>query len=417
MSFSSSASNSRQLSQTRARMRSLPLPAIPGRIGATRQEETAMADRPEPYRGLFVLDASQGIAGPYCASLLAACGATVVKVEPPAGDWSRGLSTREGTQSVMHVAFNRGKRSVVLDLQTEAGRAAMARLAARADVMLEAFRPGVAKRLGLVPEAGKDDVVFLSISGFGQQGPNAERPATDGVVQAYSGLVSLNLGMDGIPHRTGQVMVVDMTTGLSAMIAVQAALAEQARDRAAGAAPRRRVLDVSLMQSAAALMAFNVAEAGLLGRVPPLSNVPAGTYQGSDGRWFMVAFLREAEWVQFCGVAGRPDLAADPRFDSFPKRAEHREALLPVLRETFAREPATAWTERFKAARMLCDMVNSPLDWLADPHAEAVEAAIPLAQPGLGTLPFPRLPGLGPWSVPAPALGEHTEAVLQEMGL
>src|SRR5215218_6180311 len=166
-----------------------------------------MADRLQPYRGLFVLDASQGIAGPYCATQLAACGATVVKLEPPAGDWSRGLTTREGSQSVMHVSFNRGKRSVMLDLQAEAGRAAMQKLAAKADVMLEAFRPGVAKRIGLVPEAGKPDVVFLSISGFGQHGPNAERPCTDGVAQAATGLVSLNQGMDGVPHRTGPVMV------------------------------------------------------------------------------------------------------------------------------------------------------------------------------------------------------------------
>ncbi|MCO6418118.1 CoA transferase [Siccirubricoccus sp. KC 17139] len=371
----------------------------------------------KPYQGLFVLDASQGIAGPYCATLLAACGADVVKVEPPAGDWSRGLSTREGTQSVMHVSFNRGKRSVVLDLQTEAGRTALAKLAARADVMLEAFRPGVARRLGLVPEAGKPDVVFLSISGFGQQGPESERPCTDGVAQAYTGLVSLNIGADGIPHRTGQLMAVDMTTGLSACIAVQAALAEQARDRHAGAPPRRRVLDVSLMQSAAALMGFNVAEAGMLGQVPPAANVPAGTYQGSDGRWFMAAFLREPEWVTFCEVAGRPELAEDPRFQGFPNRAKHRDILVPSLRETFARQPTPYWVERFKAARLLCDVVNTPLDWLADAHVRAVGAAVPLEQPGLGTLPFPKLPGLGPWSVPAPALGEHTEEVLREVGL
>src|SRR3954471_4880065 len=287
-----------------------------------------MADRLQPYRGLFVLDASQGIAGPYCATQLAACGATVVKIEPPAGDWSRGLSTREGTQSAMHVAFNRGKRSVMLDLQAEAGRAAMAKLAARADVMLEAFRPGVAKRIGLVPEAGKPDVVFLSISGFGQQGPNSERPCTDSVAQAYSGMVSLNIGMDGVPHRTGQIMMVDMVTGLSAFVAVQAALAEQARDRAAGAPPARRVLDVSLMQSAAALMAFNIAEQGLLGRVPPAANLPSGTYQGSDGRWLMVAMLREPEFRQLCDIIGRPALAEDPRFASFALRSEHREALL-----------------------------------------------------------------------------------------
>jgi formyl-CoA transferase len=376
-----------------------------------------MADRLQPYRGLFVLDASQGIAGPYCATQLAACGADVVKIEPPAGDWSRGLSTREGTQSVMHVSFNRGKRSAVLDLQSEAGRAAMLKLAARADVMLEAFRPGVAKRLGLVPEAGKPDVVFLSISGFGQQGPHSERPCTDSVMQAYSGMVSLNVGMDGVPHRTGQIMAVDMVTGLSAFIAVQAALAEQALDRVAGAAPRARVLDVSLLQSAAALMGFNIAEQGLLGRVPPAANLPAGTYQGSDGRWFMVALLREPDYVQLCELIGRPGLATDPRFTSFALRSDHRDALLPEIRAAVATRPAAEWVQRFQAARMLCDLVNTPLDWLADPHAQAIGAAVPLDQPGLGTLPFPRLPGLGPWSVPAPGLGEHTEEVLREIGL
>ena len=371
----------------------------------------------KPYRGLFVLDASQGIAGPYCATLLAACGAEVVKVEPPAGDWSRGLSTREGTQSVMHVAFNRGKRSVVLDLRTEEGRAAMRRLAARADVMLEAFRPGVAARLGLVPEAGKPDVVFLSISGFGQRGPYAERPCTDSVAQAFSGLVALNEGADGVPHRTGPVMVADVVTGISAFAAVQAALAEQAAVRAAGAAPRPRVLDVSLMQSAAALLGFNIAEQGLLGAAPSMPNVPAGTYQGSCGGWVMVAMLREPEFEQMCKVLDLPDLPADPRFASFAERARHRDALLPLLREAFRTRPAAEWVERFQAERMLCDRVNTPLDWLAEPHVRAVKAALPLEQPGLGTLPLPALPGLGPWSVPAPALGAHTAEVLAELGL
>ncbi|GAA0576519.1 CaiB/BaiF CoA-transferase family protein [Craurococcus roseus] len=371
----------------------------------------------KPYRGLFVLDASQGIAGPYCATLLAACGAEVVKVEPPAGDWSRGLSTREGTQSAMHVAFNRGKRSVVLDLRTEEGRAALARLASRADVMLEAFRPGVAARLGLVPEAGKPDVVFLSVSGFGQRGPYAERPCTDGVAQAFTGLVALNEGADGVPHRTGPVMAVDVVTGISAFAAVQAALAEQAAARAAGAPPMPRVLDVSLMQSAAALMGYNIAEQGLLGRAPAMPNTPAGTYQGSCGGWFMVAFLREPEWPRFCAAAGLPALADDPRFASFAERARHRDALLPALREAFRARPAAEWVERFQAERMLSDRVNTPLEWLADPHVRAVKAAVPLEQPGLGTLPLPALPGLGPWSVPAPALGAHTAEVLAELGL
>jgi formyl-CoA transferase len=376
-----------------------------------------MSEMPKPYKGLFVLDASQGIAGPYCASLLAACGADVLKIEPPAGDWSRGLTTREGTQSVMHVSFNRGKRSAVLDLQTEAGRAAMAKLAARADVMLEAFRPGVAKRLGLTPDAGKPDVVFLSISGFGQQGPYSERPCTDSVAQAFTGMVSMNVGMDGVPHRTGPIYAVDVVTGISAFAAVQAALAEQTRDRAAGAPPRARMLDVSLMQAAVALMGCNIAEQGFLGHAPALANVPSGTYQGSDGKWVMAAMLREPEFPQMCQVLDLPDLSADPRFASFADRARNRDALLPIIREAFLKRPAAEWVRRFHAARMLCDLVNAPLDWLADPHVRVVGAAVPLEQPGLGTLSFPTLPGLGPWSVPAPALGEHTAEVLAELGL
>lgn len=376
----------------------------------------AQAETPKPYRGLFVLDTSQGIAGPYCATLLAACGADVVKVEPPAGDWGRGLSTRKGDISVMHVSGNRGKRGIVLDLQQEADRKALAGLAARADVMLEAFRPGVARRLGIVPEAGKPDVVFLSVSGFGQLGPYAERPCTDGVAQAFTGMVAMNAGADGVPHRTGPILTVDMVTGLSAFAAVQAALAEQQRDRLTGAAPRRRVLDVSLVQSAAALMAMNIAEHALLGEAPRLLNVPAGSYRGSDGGWVMVAMLREPEFVQMCQVLELPDLSQDPRFATYADRGRNRDAILPIIREAFLKRPAGEWVERFQAARMLCDRVNGPLDYLADPHVVATGAAPVLDQPGLGALPFPVLPGLGPWVAPAPALGQHTAEVLAELG-
>jgi crotonobetainyl-CoA:carnitine CoA-transferase CaiB-like acyl-CoA transferase len=302
----------------------------------------------------------------------------------------------------------------MLDLTQAADKARLARLAARADVMLEAFRPGVAKRLGVVPEAGKPDVVFASISGFGQAGPYAERPCTDGIAQAFTGMVAMNLGMDGVPHRTGAVLAVDMTTAHTACIAVQAALAEQARDRHAGAPPQRRVLDVSLVQSSAALMGYNIAEWGLLGRAPGALNTPSGTYQASDGRWVMFGLLRESDFPLLCQVLELPDLSQDARFASFPARAEHREALLAIIREAVLRRPSGEWLARFHAARMLCDQVNSPLDWLADAHVEASGAAPPLDQPGLGTLRFPALPGLGAWTRPAPSLGEHTDEVLKE---
>jgi len=118
-----------------------------------------------------------------------------------------------------------------------------------------------------------------------------------------------------------------------------------------------------------------------------------------------------------CSVLELPDLSADPRFATFADRARNRDELLPIIREAFLKRPAAEWVQRFHAARMLCDKVNTPLDWLADPHVRTVGAVVPLEQPGLGTLPFPALPGLGPWSVPAPALGEHTREVLAELGL
>ncbi|MDJ0389572.1 CoA transferase [Roseomonas sp. E05] len=375
-----------------------------------------MSEEMRPYRGLRVLDASQGIAGPYCGMLLAASGAEVVKLEPPGGDWSRGLSTRANGQSVMHVTFNRGKRSIVLDLKQAEGRATAQALAARADVLIEAFRPGVAARLGLGPEATPEDAICLSISGFGQQGPYAGQPCTDSVAQGFSGLAALNPGPDGAPHKVG-TLVADVVTGLSAFAAVQAALAQRMLERGGAAPPQRRVLDVSLMAGMAGLLAMPLAEAGLLGRAPAALNLPAGSYQAADGAWVMVALVRETEFVALCEVLGLPELPHDPRFASFAARAEHREALLPLVRAAFTTRPAEDWLARLGTAGLLASRVNTPLDWLADPHVQAVGAAAPLRQPEMGELPMPALPGFGHWLAPAPALGAHTAEILRELAI
>jgi formyl-CoA transferase len=292
----------------------------------------------------------------------------------------------------------------------------VAKLAARADILIEAFRPGVAARIGLAPEAAKEDAVCVSVSGFGQSGPYRERPCTDGIAQAFSGLVAVNAGADGVPHKTG-TLVVDVVTGISAFAACQAALAERAQDAAAGRPGRRRHLDVSLMQTAAALMVLPISESGLLGRLPGELNTPAGSYPTKDGAWIMFALVREEEWVNLCRTINRADLLEDPRFTDFKTRFANKPALISILREEFLTRDAAEWVTLLQGARLLCDRVNTPLEFLADPHVQAVGAAPILHQPELGSLPFPAIPGFGAWERTAPALGEDTEALLAEWGI
>jgi formyl-CoA transferase len=357
-----------------------------------------------PYRGIRVLDAGQGIAGPYCGMMLAACGADVIKLEPAEGSKADGVS-------VMTVAFNRGKRSVVLDLKSDEGRAAAAKLASRADVLIEAFRPGVAARLGLGPENAKPDAVCLSISGFGQHGPYRERPCTDSVAQAFSGFVALNAGADGAPHKAGP-FIVDMATGIHAFAAVQVALAARAQD----SAPRQRLIDMSLMAAGANLLTHQIAEWGYQGTPAAPPNAPAGAYQAACGAWVMITLVREAEWLAICDVLDLPEAKTDPRFRSFALRWENRAPLTAVIRAAFARRDAADWVARLQARRLLADRVNSPLDWLANDHVVASGAAARIAQPRLGAVPLPMLPGLGHFHAPAPGLGEHTAQVLAELG-
>src|SRR3954471_10939472 len=203
-----------------------------------------------PFAGLKVVDLSQGIAGPYCAMLLAQHGAQVIKVEGIGeGDWARTLGTRYGSHSAFSIIGNLGKRSVAIDLKSEAGKQVLWRLLKGADVFLEGFRPGVIKRLGFDYEAvsaREPRILYLSISGFGQTGPLAERPAMDPVLQAYTGLMNENRGADGIPHRI-PIIAIDMSTGLFAFTAVAAALHAR-RDE-----PRGRHIEASLMQAASGL--------------------------------------------------------------------------------------------------------------------------------------------------------------------
>ena len=371
-----------------------------------------------PYRGLKVLDLGQGVASPYCGMLLALYGADVVKVEPPEGDWARNLGGKYdgGRQSAMSLTFNRGKRGLTLDLKTDAGRAALRKLAEQADVLIEGFRPGVAARLGVGYESLKDvnpKLIMVSISGFGQTGPYSQRPVTDAAAQAFSGFVNANRGPDDVPHRA-PILICDVATGMYAYQSVATALYAR-RDTGVG-----RWIDVSLMASAAAFIGHRSPEAWLEQGSAPALNVPAGSYQTKDG-WVVVAIVNEPQFVRWCGALNRPDLPGEARFANFPQRAAHEAELVAIIRDIMAGETSATWLERLRAADVICDPVTTYQDWYADPHVLAVGGASVLNQPGLGELRMPRTPGALPSTeaalTPAPRNGQHSAEVLAEYGI
>src|SRR3984957_17457990 len=286
---------------------------MPGRPGLAAEKKLSPTHE-APYRGLRVLDFGQGIASPYCAMLLGVYGAEIIKVEPPEGDWSRYLGTTYRSHTALSAVYNRGKRSLCLDLKQQAGIGIARRLARDCDVFIEGFRPGVAARLGIGYELlSKDNpgLIYLSVSGFGQSGPYAKRPGSDSVAQAFSGLVSINLGNDKTPHRVGTT-ISDVVTGVYAFQAIAAALFARAT------VGTGRWIDVNLAQSTAALLGHKLAEYMLEGGSPRALNAPGGSYQTLDG-WLMVTLVTEPQYQRLCSVIGRDDLAADPRFADFAK--------------------------------------------------------------------------------------------------
>ena len=369
-----------------------------------------------PYRGLKGLDFGQGIASPYCAMLLAVYGADVIKIEPLEGDWSRFLGTTYGSHTTLSAVFNRGKRSLSLDLKHKDGLAVAKLLARNCDILIEGFRPGVAGRLGLGHEELSRDnprLIYLSVSGFGQSGPYSKRPGSDSLAQAFSGLVSVNPGDDGTPHRVG-TPISDVVTGVYAFQAIATTLFARASTGTG------RWIDISLTQSTAALLGHKVAEYVLEGGAPRALNVPAGTYRTSDG-WMMVTLVNEPQYRRLCAAIDRNDLASDPRFGDFARRADAADTLIPELREIFAKQPTEDWLNRLHAADILAERILNPGEWLHNVHVEATKAAVCQDTPGVGLVYSPRTPGIAGLSEdhlrPAPDIGQDSYEVLLEAGL
>ena len=372
----------------------------------------------KPFAGLKVIDASQGVAGPYCGMLLAQYGANVIKVEPPdTGDWARNLGVRYGDQCAFSIPANLGKRAIALDLKQADGKAILWRLIQGADVFMQGFRPGVIERLGFGYQdvaAREPRIIYLSVSGFGQSGPLAERPAMDPILQAYSGLTMENQGEDGIPHRV-PVIAIDMSTALYAYSAVSTALYAR-RDE-----PRGRHIEASLLQAAAGLQVVRMMSSYLEGGTLRPSGAPNGVYQVADG-WMAITVVRLPEWLGFCKAVDLPDLAADERLGTTEGRYDQTDAINALLRPHLAARPFGYWSERLAAQKIMHEQLNSYTGFLRQPQVEACGAIAWLHHPGVEqTLPMPQLIGAPPFVdgsmlATAPGLGEHTDAILREHG-
>ncbi|HZP37372.1 MAG TPA: CoA transferase [Methylomirabilota bacterium] len=368
-----------------------------------------------PFAGLKVVDLSQGVAGPYAAMLLAQYGADVIKVEPPEGDWARALGKRYGDLTAFSIAANLGKRAIVLDLKSDEGRATVRRLAAGADVFLESFRPGVAARLGVGyadVSALNPRVIYLSVSGFGQTGPDAERPAVDTVFQAFTGIMSVNRGTDGVPHRVG-VIVIDMATALASFQAVAVALYAR-RDE-----PRGRYIESSLLRGGSTIQAVSMIQHHLEGGKPQPGLTPSGTFKARDG-WINLTILRDGEFRTLCDALDLPALKADPRFATNDARFAHVADLLAALEPAFAARTIADLSARLRGARLMHQKVNTYLEFLDDPHVRATGAVTWIEQPGLGRLPVPSVPGLPPLEpgsqrAAAPSLDQHRKEILAQL--
>ncbi len=378
-----------------------------------------------PLTGIRILDLSRIIAGPNCTMQLADLGAEVIKVERPGhGDETRNMRPPDANgEAHFYLAYNRNKKSIAIDMQSEAGRELINQLAAKSDVMIENFRPGVVKRLGIDYETMKEinpSLVYCSISAYGQSGAMAKRPGLDPVLQAEMGLMSVNGEPGGTPMRH-LISLTDLMTSLLASTAISAALVRR-KDTGLG-----EFIDLSLMGGAFALLG-NVAQYYLTsGENPPRSGnahpsaVPVGAFAGSDGEMFYTACGTQGHFVKLIeDIVMQPALLDDPRFATNKDRVENRQALLDILTEVFAKQPRDFWVEQIQAAGLPAGPVRTLSEAMESP--EVIEAGLlqTLNHPTAGDIRLMRSPmKLANTEQkpdrPPPLLGQHTDEVLRDV--
>jgi crotonobetainyl-CoA:carnitine CoA-transferase CaiB-like acyl-CoA transferase len=378
-----------------------------------------------PLAGLTIVDLTRVLSGPYCTMLLADMGARVIKIEQP----GRGDDTRAwgppfvGAESAYFLSINRNKESVTLDFKTDAGRTILDKLITSADVLVENFRPGAMARLGLDYASlaqQHDRLVVCSISGFGQDGPRRDQAGYDAVIQAEGGLMSVTGEADGRPYRVG-VAVTDLVAGLLAAQGI--ALALFARERTG----RGQQVDISMLDGVISLLSYHASiclttgsESGRVGN-RHATIAPYDTFAAADGELFL-AVGNDDQFQRFCRAAPLEELLADDRFSTNPRRVANEATLRRIIEPVIRTHDRDHWLRTFTQAGVPCGAVRTVREALSDPQVaarhmiEAVEHAVLGSMKVLGT-PIKLSSTPAQVRTAPPVLGQHTDAVLAELGL
>lgn len=380
-----------------------------------------------PLSGYRVLDLSRVLAAPWAGQTLADLGAEVIKVERPgSGDetrawgppWLNGRDGRPTGEAAYYIAANRGKKSVALDLASAAGQAIVRELVAVSDVLLENYKVGGLKKYGLDYESLRKvnpRLVYCSITGFGQDGPYADRAGYDFIIQGLGGFMSINGEPGGTPMKAG-VATADLFTGMYAIVAILSALLNRERSG------RGQHIDMALLDSQVAMLANQASNYHISGIPPGLAGnahpniVPYQVVPTLDGH-IILAVGNDRQFASFCRVADRPELAANPRYASNASRVAHREELMALIVEVTRNRPSREWLAALEAAHVPCGAVNDVAQVFADPQVKHRGMRIELEHPLAGTVPLTASP-MRFSETPVeyrrapPLLGQHTREVL-----
>lgn len=384
-------------------------------------DHTAATSSRKPLEGVRVLDFSRVLAGPYCTALMADLGAEVIKVESASGDDYRHVGPFKDGESLLFQSVNRGKRSIVLDLKSTEGAQTARDLAGTCDVLVENFRPGVMDRLGLGPEAlgaKFPELIYVSVSGFGQTGPNTALPAYDIIIQAMSGLMDVTGEKDGAPMMVGDAFA-DVAGGMFAALGVMTALFDRTRTG------KGRHVDLALYDALVSMMPVVACRALMAGQAPTRTgarhalSAPFGTYPAKDGH-FTVAVLNDRLFQSFVSVMGQPELGQDPRFESDSLRCDNE----PALAKAIARWACGLTVEEVVNQLRQAGIPVAPLSTVQQAWGSSQAVARGLASevdhPTLGALQIPEQPihfsdvSRG-GRRPAPMLGADTDTILNEL--